>query len=115
MIYGIGIDIVEVSRFAKALEKRGDKLRNRVFTEAELAYCMGQASPERHLAARFAAKVSVLKAFGGPLSFKDIEITRDGDGRPAVRVSGLTGDYRFSISIAHDGDLSIAETIMEKA
>ncbi|MBI5643059.1 MAG: holo-ACP synthase [Deltaproteobacteria bacterium] len=114
MIHGIGIDIVDVVRFKKALLRWGDRLSSRLFTRPEIDYCFSHKRPERHLAARFAGKVSLIKALGKPLSFKDIEITRDNDGRPSIKAAGIEG-LVFNLSITHDGDLSIAETIIEKA
>ncbi len=112
MIHGIGIDIVDVSRFKRAVERWGDKFCKRVFTVTELDYCFRQRFPERHLAARFAAKVSLFKALGKSLNFKDVEVTRGPDG-PKFKVSGLTDVFNFTLSITHDRDLSIAETIVE--
>lgn len=115
MIYGIGIDIVDVARFKSALERHGDKLARRLFTESELSYCLRQKNPEVHLAARFAGKVSFLKAVGRRFGFKDIEITRGPEGRPAVSAKGLEEGLTVNISITHDGGLSLAETIVEKS
>ena len=89
MIHGIGIDTVEISRFKRALDRWGDRLKTRLFTPGELAYCLGQRSPERHLSARFAAKVSFFKALGRPLAFRDVEVSRDPAGAPSI-VSALS-------------------------
>ncbi|MEK7773921.1 MAG: holo-ACP synthase [Deltaproteobacteria bacterium] len=113
MVYGIGIEIVDVDRFARALLRWGDRLKHRLFTGPELAYCLARRFPERHLSARFAGKMSVKKALGKNITFKDIEIKRDGDGRPSIEVKGLKG-FEFSISITHDGNLSLAETIAQR-
>lgn len=113
MVHGIGIELMDIARFKKAVDRGGKRLLTRLFTENELGYCLAQRFPERHFAARFAAKVSLFKALGKRLSFRSIEITRDGNGTPSAVVSGLEG-FRFSISITHDGNLSIAETIAER-
>lgn len=113
MVRGIGIDIVDVERFGKALSRWGDRLCKRVFTESELEYCYGQRFPERHLAARFAAKVSLFKALGRRISFKDVEVTRGAKG-PGLKVRGLGRGLNLSVTITHDRNLSIAETIMER-
>lgn len=113
MVYGIGIEAVDVERFAHALLRWGDRLKQRLFTGPELDYCLAMRFPERHLSARFAAKVSVKKALGRSIRFKDMEIRRDKGGRPSVEVKGIEG-FEFSLSITHDGDLSLAQTIAQR-
>lgn len=112
MILGIGIDIVEAPRFKAAVDRFGERLLNRLFTGQELGYCMRQRRPERHLSARFAAKVSLFKALGRGLSYRAVEVKRDESGRPSFESLELKG-LRVSLSITHDGDLSLAQTIIE--
>jgi len=114
MIQGVGIDAVEISRFKRAMDRWGARLTTRLFTPSELAYCLGQRSPERHLSARFAAKVSFLKALGRPLRFREVEVSRGPTGAPSIVSGAVEKDMRVSVSISHDGDLSIAETIIER-
>jgi len=114
MIYGIGIDMVDVGRFASALKRWGPRLTNRLFTRAELDYCMGHRRPERHLAARFAAKVSLAKALGSSLPYAGVEVMRDSAGRPSFSAPGVDSALRLNLSISHEGALSIAQTIVEK-
>ena len=113
MIRGVGIDMVDVKRFKAAMKRFKGRLEKRLFTEAELSHCAGLRHPERHLAARFAAKVSAFKALGRTLPYKDVEITRDFNGRPALNVKGLGKDLRLSISISHEKGFGLAETIAE--
>ncbi len=113
MIHGIGIDAVDVRRFKAAMDRRGQGFLRRLFTEAELGYCMKKAHPERHLAARFAAKASVLKALGRVSGFKEIEISSSANGAPMVKALGLKG-LRCSVSLAHDEAVAIAEAVVEK-
>ncbi len=113
MIRGIGIDIVEVDRFRQAMDRWGDRLCKRVFTGSELGYCYAQRYPERHLAARFAAKVSLSKALGKRIRFVDVEVTRDAKG-PGLMVKGLGEGLNISVTITHDGNLSMAGTIVER-
>lgn len=115
MIHGIGIDAVEISRFKRSLDRWGARLAERLFTPAELAYCMGQRCPERHLSARFAAKVSFFKAIGRPVRFTEVEVVRDPSGAPSISSGALGEGMRALLSIAHDGDLSVAQTIIERA
>ena len=115
MIHGIGIDTIEISRVKRAMDRWGDKLNSRLFTPSELAYCLGQRSPERHLSARFAAKVSFFKALGRPLCYRAVEVSRDSTGAPSLVSNAIEKGMSVSVSISHDGDLSIAETVIERA
>ena len=89
MIVGTGIDIVEIGRFRKAKRKWGKNFLNKIFTENEIAYSKKRRFQEQHLAARFAAKEAVLKAFGDKISsvhnWQDIEILNDRTGKPYIR------------------------------
>lgn len=113
MIRGVGIDIVDVKRFKAAMERFNGLLEKRLFTEAELSHCLGYRNPETHLAARFAAKVSVFKALGRTLPYKDVEVARDESGRPVLKVKGIEKGLRLSISISHEKGFGLAETIAE--
>ena len=113
MIHGIGIDALEVSRFKRAMDRWGERLTSRLFTGGELAYCMRHRSPERHLSARFAAKVSFFKALGRVLPYREVEVVKDSSGAPSIMARGLGGGLKVNLSISHDGDLSIAATIIE--
>jgi holo-[acyl-carrier protein] synthase len=87
MIIGTGIDIIEVLRIKKALDMWGDKFLNKVFTKRELSYANKKKFPHENLAARFACKEAVLKAFGDTrvgIRLKNIEILNDSKGKPEV-------------------------------
>ncbi|MEE9614438.1 MAG: holo-ACP synthase, partial [Thermodesulfobacteriota bacterium] len=102
-------------RFRAALQRWGGRLRERLFSEDEIRYCMGKRDPETHLAARFAAKEAVFKALGTPLGFREIEVTNGEKGKPEVRVTGLLeDDYHFNLSISHDGEYAVAQVLVEK-
>lgn len=92
MIFGIGIDVVEVERIESSMAEFGDRFASRVFTPAERAYCDSQKRPAIHYAARFAAKEAVAKALGTgigtDLSWLDMEIRRRESGEPEVFLSG---------------------------
>lgn len=87
-IVGTGIDIVETDRVRESIEKFGDRFLNRCFWPSEIAYCQSMKFPAMHLAARFAAKESISKAFGTgigrELGWKDMEIGRRDTGEPHV-------------------------------
>ena len=92
IIFGIGIDVVEVERVESSMAEFGDRFAERVFTEAERVYCENQKRPAIHYAARFAAKEAVAKALGTgigkDLSWLDMEIRRRESGEPEVFLSG---------------------------
>jgi holo-[acyl-carrier protein] synthase len=106
---GVGIDLLDVGRFERALERR-PRLAERVFTDAEREYAAARARPAMHLAARFCAKEAVAKALGlSGWSFRDVEVVAT-DAAPAVRLSGsvaaraaeLGGELSISLTHTHD-------------
>jgi holo-[acyl-carrier protein] synthase len=113
MIYGTGIDIVEVQRMAGIIARWGKRFVERVFTPGEIEYCNKRAFPAMHYAARFAAKESLLKSLGiglgMGLSLKEIEVISDQRGKPEVRLQGRAeGMLRnLGVSVAH---LSLSHT-----
>jgi holo-[acyl-carrier protein] synthase len=115
MILGVGIDVVEIDRFERALA-RTKGLAVRLFTERE------QALPVRSLAARFAAKEALAKALGAPsgLLWTDAEIVTAPDGRPSLQVYGTVaaaaarlGVRSWHLSLTHDGGIASAVVIAE--
>ena len=125
MIMGSGVDIVEVVRIKKALRKWGKDFVNKVFTEKELAYSHKKRYAYQHLAARFATKEAVLKAFGGgwlrSLPWKDVEIVNDKKGKPSVILHGEAKHLKrkrkiksIVISISHTKNYAVASAILEK-
>ena len=116
MIVGIGIDVVEVSRFRAQLE-RTPGLRERLFTPEE------RQLNTRSLAARFAAKEAIAKAIGAPvgMNWQDCTIRVDGGGDPYPEFTGTVaaaskakGVKYWHLSMSHDGDLATAMAIAEK-
>jgi holo-[acyl-carrier protein] synthase len=119
-----GVDIVEIDRIRQSFETIGDNFRDRVFTEAEIAYCEGRkASRFESYAARFAAKEAVSKAFGtgiGGLGWKDIEILNDDKGKPYVVLSESAKDIfekmkglGISLSLSHSRQYAVAYAVLE--
>jgi holo-[acyl-carrier protein] synthase len=115
MIVGVGIDVVDIARFARALS-RTPGLGGRLFTEGE------RGLPSRSLAARFAAKEALAKALGAPrgLLWTDAEIVTDSAGRPHLKVSGTVAEAaarrdvsQWHISLSHDGGIASAVVIAE--
>ncbi len=115
MIIGIGIDIIEVGRVRKAIE-RTPRFVDRVFTPAEIAYSDGKASRFQHLAARFAAKEAFFKAVGRRASWTDVETVNEPSGQPrlAVRSGEDFGFSRSHISLSHIAELAVAVVILER-
>jgi holo-[acyl-carrier protein] synthase len=84
----VGMDLIEIERIARALKR--PRFRERVYTEAERAYCDGKANPAQSYAARFAGKEAVGKALGCGVDFSWREIEIVGRPKPSVRLSGRT-------------------------
>lgn len=125
MIVSIGIDIIEVARIREVLH-RTPRFCERVFTEAERAYCESRgAVSAQHYAARFAAKEAALKAlktgWRGGISWHDVEVQSEESGAPYIVFSGealnifaKSGAKITHLSIAHTTEHAIAEVILEK-
>ena len=112
MAVGLGIDLIEIERVERALERR-PRLVERIFTPAEIAYSNERARPGRHLAARFAAKEAVIKALGQSVPAKEIEVK---PGKPpTIQLHGtaaeIAGDAEISISLTHSRDAAAAVAI----
>ena len=114
-VIGVGIDVVDVSRFEQTLE-RTPALRQRLFTPAE------EQLPINSLAARFAAKEALAKALGAPagLHWRDATVHRHPDGRPELEVSGTVaarvgalGVTSLHLSLSHDAGIASAVVVAE--
>jgi holo-[acyl-carrier protein] synthase len=112
---GLGIDLLEIERLERALE-RHPRLAERVFTKAERDYAAARARPGRHLAARFAAKEAVVKALGlsGGFGLRDIEVVAGEP--PTVRLSGrvakATSGEQIDVSLTHSRDYAAAVAVI---
>lgn len=122
MIVGIGCDIIEIERIARAI--KSESFIRRVFTAEETAYCQRRGhQAAASFAARFAAKEAVLKALGTGLregSLQEIAVDNDGLGKPLVQLSGhfamlakQLGVKNIQISLSHSRELATAYVIME--
>jgi holo-[acyl-carrier protein] synthase len=116
VIVGVGVDVVDIARFERALE-RTPGLAERLFTDQERA-SRGAAS----LAARFAAKEAVAKALGAPgkLRWLDAEVVTEDSGRPVLRITGTVATAADALSIrswhlslSHDGGIATAFVVAE--
>ncbi len=124
MISGIGVDIIEVDRIKKALDEWGDKFLKRVFTDRELSYARTKKFSQENLAARFACKESVLKAFGDTrvgIQLKNIEILNDQKGKPEVVLHGEAKEFaeknnltNIMVSMSHTNNYAVSNAILCK-
>lgn len=116
-ILGIGTDIIEIERIARAME-HNPRFGTRIFTAAELDYCVNRKSRYSHLAARFAAKEAVAKAIGRSFSWQDVEILRESNGKPDVKLSGeaenVARGCRVMLSMSHSTNYATATAILVK-
>jgi holo-[acyl-carrier protein] synthase len=127
VIFGTGIDLIEVERVKQALERpaTGARFRQRVFTEGEIAYCESRGRARfQSYAARFAAKEATMKALGTGwnrhVGWQDIEVFRARGRPPTIRLRGKAAEFavgrkvaRFQLSISHSAQHAIAHVIAE--
>lgn len=124
-IVGLGTDLARVERFRAFVEKKKTALLERLFTLGELEYALAKKDPAPHLAGRFAAKESCLKAFGlgwrEGISWHDMEVVPDELGRPDLLLSGRAAEIAAEkqvevvhLSYSHDGDYAVATVILER-
>ncbi len=123
-VRGMGVDVVKVERLMQSLERFGQRMEARLFTEGELAYCRRHRDPLPHLAARFAAKEAASKALGTGMSagvaFRQIEVHQPGGQVPRIEFHGAAlerftamGCTESHLTIAHDGGLAIACVVIQ--
>jgi holo-[acyl-carrier protein] synthase len=123
-IIGIGIDLVDCARIENSIERFGERFLKRVFTEGEIAYSQSMKFPARHLAARFAAKEALSKAFGTgigkAMGWRDLDVQKKESGDPFVVLSGgakqmadARGVAKVWISLSHTESSGMATIILE--
>ncbi len=124
-VLGVGIDLVDVARVERLLERKGERALRRLLTEAERAYVTARPNPAGHLAARLAAKEAVYKALqvipgSRGIGWRDIEVQRDPAGRPSVRFAGLAarlaaerGGITVTLSLTHSAVTAGAVAVLE--
>jgi len=124
MILGIGVDIIEVARIAASYEKFGERFVNRILLPDEIAYCLSHKMPGPFLAARFAAKEAISKAFGtgigAQLGWQDMEIRRKKSGEPYVVLHGKGKDLfksrgakQLLVSLSHTQNYAAVTAVLE--
>lgn len=111
----IGVDIIEIDRIGRAVDRWGEAFLTRVFTPAELSLYRRKSSS---LAARFAAKEAVLKSLGAcdrGISWQDIEVLAESGGKPAVFLHGKAqaaarelSIVELAVSLSHSEEYAVA-------
>jgi holo-[acyl-carrier protein] synthase len=104
-ILSVGLDLVDVDRVKKLLGRFGEKALDRLLTDEEREYCLAMAHPARHIAARVAAKEAAYKALsqGGThrlFWWQDVEVKRDGQGRPSVIFHGRAKESADELGVS---------------
>ncbi len=126
MILGVGIDIIEVARIEASHERFGERFLNRILHPNEIQYCLSYKAPGPFLAARFAAKEAISKAFGtgigAQLGWHDMEVARKESGEPYVilhdggqKLLESRGGRKVLISLSHTQGHAAAVAILESA
>jgi holo-[acyl-carrier protein] synthase len=123
-VIGTGVDLVECARIQRSIDRFGDRFLHRVFTDGEIEYSMSMKFPARHLAARFAAKEAVSKAFGTgigkAMGWRDIDVRKKPSGEPFLILSGPAqelavkrGVTRALITLSHTEHHAMAAVVLE--
>jgi holo-[acyl-carrier protein] synthase len=124
VIVGLGIDLAEVDRIRKAIERYGSRFINRIYTGTEITYVERKANRFERYAARFAAKEAGMKAIGTGwkrgVRWKDFEVSNLPSGRPTLQFHGVAaqiadrlGVRNVALSITHTAEQGMAIVILE--
>ncbi len=119
-VYSVGVDLIEIERIDKLLDKYGEKFMKRIFTDKEIEYCSRKQNKES-FAGRFAAKEAVFKVtglgLGKGMTWKDVEVINDPKGKPEIYLSGRTAELlagrTLHVSISHSKEASVAVVVAE--
>jgi holo-[acyl-carrier protein] synthase len=124
-VIGTGVDLVECARIQHSIDRFGDHFLHRVFTDGEIEYSMSMKFPARHLAARFAAKEAVSKAFGTgigkAMGWRDIDVRKRPSGEPFLVFSGPAHELAVKrgvtsalITLSHTEHHAMAVVVLEE-
>jgi len=124
MIVGSGIDLAEIGRIQRTMDRYGQRFLDRVYTAAEQAYCLRKRNAAESFAARFAAKEAGAKALGTGIThgvnWLEIEVAREPGGRPTLQFHGRAAEFaarlgarRAALSITHTTELAMASVVLE--
>jgi holo-[acyl-carrier protein] synthase len=114
----VGVDLIEIERIRRALDRHGESFKARCFTDAERSYCDSKPNPPQHYAGRFAAKEAVGKAIGSGVYFTWKEIEIRGRPKPGVHLSGRAARWaeragvgQIELSMTHSQQLAAAVAV----
>ena len=121
-IFGIGTDIVEISRIEDSIDRLGAKFLDRVYTDAEQKYCSKMGRPAVHFAGRFAAKEAIVKAMGTGIgehaNWTDLEILNGENGKPFLTLDGPAEEFasqnaivEIHLSLSHAKHYATAQAV----
>jgi holo-[acyl-carrier protein] synthase len=121
-VLGLGLDLVDLGRFERLWRRRRASMSRKIFTPAELAYCLKRRRPAMHLAARWAAKEAFFKALGAGWArgggFRNVEVVHAAGGAPRLRLSGkaaraarAAGGAEYLLTLTH-GEKSAAAAVI---
>jgi len=127
MIFGIGIDTIEVHRIEKTIAEYGEQFLFRIFTPLEIAYCRSRKLSAEHFAARFAAKEGFAKAIGTGIrrgfKWSEVEVRNEYSGKPIIILHGsmvenvariVGAEYHIQLSLTHTKNIAEAMVVLEK-
>ena len=119
MILGLGMDLIEISRFEREIQARGDALIEEILLPSEIAYCRGKAREVESFAVRYAAKEAFTKALkvGKASIWREVEIVRSEGPRPALLLHGgareMVGPRRVELALSHAATHAVAVVLIE--
>ncbi len=124
MIIGCGVDLVDVPRLRRTVRRQGRAFLARLFTPTELTYSRTKRFSAEHLAARFAAKEAVAKAFGDrrglTMRWQDVAVVHDPSGQPQIQLTGEARQLqrrrrvrRIHLSLTHTAQYAVAMAVLE--
>ena len=124
VITGSGIDVIEIGRIQRAVDRYGGRFLDRVYLAAEKAYCLRKRNSAESFAARFAAKEAAAKALGTGISFGvnwlEFEVIREPSGRPSLKFHGRAAEIAarmgfstVALSLTHTAELASASVVLE--
>lgn len=122
-VIALGIDLVEVERIRGLLQRSGERFKERMFREDEVAYCDACADPAMHYAARFAAKEAIVKALGTGFAegvgWNEVEVRRAANGMPSIllhggakKVADEMGVKKVLITLTHTASAAAASAVL---
>jgi holo-[acyl-carrier protein] synthase len=124
MILGTGVDLAEVDRIRRSIERYGARFLARIYTPREIAYVERKANKYERYAARFAAKEAGMKAIGTGwkrgVTWQDFEVANLPSGKPTLALHGVAAQFAerlgvksVALSLTHTAELGMAHVILE--